>query len=74
MKVTKIIGENGAMPQLCKGGACPSAIFASNGNAYLQGYTLEEEEARELTAPQGEAFVRIPLSTLKLIAGHVTKS
>ena len=61
------------MPQLCKGGACPSTILAANGNAYVQGYKLEDAEQRELTAPEGEAFVRIPLSTLKLIAGHVTK-
>lgn len=72
MKITTIIGENGAMPQLCKGGSCPAAIIAEDGNAYVQGYVLAESENARLDAPVGEGFVRIPLATLKKIAAHVT--
>jgi hypothetical protein len=71
MKIQKIIGENGAMPQLCKGGACPAAIIAADGNAYIQGYELAAVEKAALAAPQGEGFVRIPLATLKRIAAQV---
>ena len=71
MTIKTIIGEHGAMPQLCKNGACPAAIVAADGNAYVQGYALAEAEKNELTAPAGEGFVRIPLATLKRIAAQV---
>jgi hypothetical protein len=71
MKIEKIIGEHGQLPQLCANGACPAAIVAADGNAYVQGYQLAASETSELTAPEGEGFVRIPLSTLKKIAAQV---
>jgi hypothetical protein len=71
MKIKQIIGENGAMPQLCKGGFCPAAIIAEDGNAYIQGNELTTDEKAGLTAPAGEGFVRMPLATLKKIAALV---
>ncbi len=71
MKIDKIIGENGRLPHLCKGGGCPAAIVAADGNAYVQGYDLAEAERANLDAPAGESFVRIPLATLKKIAAQV---
>jgi hypothetical protein len=72
MKIQKIIGENGPVQQLCKGGGCPAAIIAADGNAYVQGYDLAKAERANLDAPAGESFVRIPLATLKKIAARVT--
>jgi len=72
MTIKKIIGENGAMPQLCKGGSCPAAIVADDGNAYVQGFELAAAERNALLAPEGENFVRIPLATLKKIAAQVS--
>lgn len=74
MQIQKIIGEHGVMPQLCNGGACPAAILTDNGHAYIQGYELEPSEQQSLTAPSGEGFVRMPLTTLKKIAGQVLDS
>jgi hypothetical protein len=71
MQIQTIIGENGRMPKLCRGGVCPAAVIAADGNAYLQGYELAEAEKNELAAPAGEGFVRIPLATLKKIAAQV---
>ena len=71
MKIQKIIGENGAMPRLCKGGACPAAIIAEDGNVYVQGFELAPSEKSALTAPQGEGFVRMPLATLRKIAAQM---
>jgi hypothetical protein len=71
MKIEKIIGPNGPVQQLCKGGGCPAAIIAADGNAYVQGYDLAEGERANLDAPAGESFVRIPLGTLKKIAAQI---
>jgi hypothetical protein len=72
MKIERIIGEHGTMPQLCKNSACPAAIIAEDGNAYVQGYELQGDEKAALTAPAGEGFVRIPLAVLRKIAAQVT--
>ena len=74
MKITKIIGENGAMPQLCGRGACPAAILADNGDVFLQGYIPGPAEGGELTAPAGESFVRMPRATFEKIAHQVLAS
>lgn len=71
MKIQKIIGENGAMPQLCNSGQCPSLILGDDGNAYVQGFELAAGEKSALTAPQGEGFVRMPLATLRKLAAQV---
>lgn len=72
MKITKIIGENGAMPQLCNNGACPAAILMENGDVFLQGYIPAVNE--ELKAPAGEGFVKMPRATFDKIARHVLAS
>lgn len=72
MKIQKIIGEFGPLSNLCNNGACPAAIIGDDGNAYIQGYVLKQEETSELTAPSGEGFVRMPLATLRRIAEQVT--
>jgi hypothetical protein len=71
MKIQKIIGEQGAMPQLCGGGKCPSVIIADDGNAYVQGYQLGAGDNAVLVAPAGEGFVKMPIATLKKIAAQV---
>lgn len=71
MTIRKILGENGPQEELCNGGSCPAAILTDGEAAYIQGYELREDEKEHLSAPEGEGFVRIPLLTLKRIAGHV---
>jgi hypothetical protein len=51
MKIQKIIGESGAMPQLCGRGACPAAILADNGDVFVQGYIPAPEDGAALIAP-----------------------
>jgi hypothetical protein len=74
MKIQKIIGENGAMPQLCGRGQCPAAILADNGDVFVQGYVPASSESAELTAPQGEGFVRMSRTTFEKIARQVLAS
>jgi hypothetical protein len=71
MTIQKIIGENGALPQLCNGGTCPAAILADNGDVFVQGYTPAPAEGAALTAPAGEGFVRKPRATFEKIARQV---
>lgn len=68
MKITKIIGENGAMPQMCGRGACPAAILTDSGDVFVQGYIPAGVEVSELFAPDGETFVRMPRATFEKIA------
>jgi hypothetical protein len=70
MTIRKIIGENGAMPQLCNGGQCPAIILAEDGNAYVQGLQLAANESSALVAPPGEGFVKMPLATLRKLAAQ----
>lgn len=71
MKIQKIIGENGVMPQMCGRGACPAAIIAEDGNIYVQGNLLAPEENSQLTAPNGEGFVKMPGAVFAKIARQV---
>ena len=71
MTIKKIIGENGEMPQLCGQGACPAAILADNGDVFVQGYVPAPAEGAQLTAPNGESFVRMPRATFEKIARQV---
>ena len=68
MKIQKIIGENGTMPQLCGRASCPAAIIADNGDVFVQGYIPAAGERVQLTAPEGENFVRMPRATFEKIA------
>jgi hypothetical protein len=74
MKIQKIIGENGAMPQLCGKGMCPSAIIVENGDIFVQGYVPAPGESTDLSAPSGESFVRMPRATFEKIARQVLAS
>jgi hypothetical protein len=71
MKIQKIIGENGVLPQLCNSGACPAAILADNDNVFVQGYIPAPAEGAALTAPAGEGFVRMSRTTFEKIARQV---
>ena len=71
MKITKIIGENGAMEKPCNNASCPSAILTEEGDVYIQGYVLEAAEAGAFTPPAGEGFVKMPLATLRKIAARL---
>ena len=74
MKIQKIISENGVLPQLCGRGACPAAILADNGDVFVQGYIPASAESVELTAPNGESFVRMSRTTFEKIARQVLNS
>ena len=74
MKIQKIIGANGVLPQLCGRGACPAAILADNGDVFVQGYLPAPAENSQLTAPVGESFVRMPRATFEKIARQVLAS
>jgi hypothetical protein len=74
MKIQKIIGENGVLPQLCGNGQCPAAIIADNDNVFVQGYLPAPGESAVLTAPNGESFVRMPRATFEKIARQVLAS
>lgn len=74
MNITKIIGEHGAMPTLCKSGMCPAAILADNGDIFVQGYQPSQDENTALTAPTGESFVRMSRTTFEKIAQQVLRA
>ena len=74
MKVQKIFGEAGALPQLCGNGQCPAAILGDDNNVYVQGYIPAPGESAVLTAPTGETFVRMPRATFEKISRHVLSS
>jgi hypothetical protein len=74
MKIQKIIGENGTMPQLCGRAACPAAILADTGDVFVQGYIPALEDGAALTAPSGESFVRMSRTTFEKIARQVLAS
>jgi hypothetical protein len=71
MTIHQILGENGIQESVCSNGACPAAITTDDGNVYVQGYIPGADANRTLTAPDGEAFVRIPLPVLKKIAAQL---
>jgi hypothetical protein len=71
MTIEKIIGENGTLPKLCANGSCPAAIIADTGDIFIQGYIPASAESAELTAPNGENFVRIPRAIFEKIARQV---
>jgi hypothetical protein len=74
MTIQKIIGENGALPQLCGNGQCPAAILADNGDVFVQGYVPAPAEGDALAAPAGEGFVRMTRTTFEKIARQVLAS
>ena len=73
MTIKKILGEHGIQQEVCKGGACPAAIVADDGNIYIQGYIPNAEANAALQAPSGEAFVAIPLTVARRIASQVAQ-
>lgn len=73
MTIQKIIGENGALPQLCGRGLCPAAILADH-DVYVQGYIPSGDAVNQLTAPTGESFVRMSRETFEKIARQVLAS
>lgn len=74
MTIHKIIGEHGALSQLCRGGACPAAVLTAEGDVLVQGELLQGEESGQLAAPTGEGFVKMPRATFEKIARHVLAS
>lgn len=74
MTIQQILGENGPQQAVCNGGNCPAAVIADDGNVYMQGYIPGADAADTLEAPEGEAFVRIPMATLKKIAAQVVEA
>jgi hypothetical protein len=74
MTIEKIIGEQGQMPKLCRGGFCPAAVLTDDGNVFVQGFLPEQAESSELTAPGGEGFVKMSRVTFERIARQVLAS
>ncbi len=71
MKIHKIIGEKGEIPQLCRGGSCPAAILTEGGDLFVQGYVPSDAERCHLADPVGEGFVKMPRSVFEQIARQV---
>jgi ABC-type xylose transport system permease subunit len=71
MKIQKIIGEKGEMPQLCRGGSCPAAILTEGGDLFIQGYVPSITEGSQLSGPTGESFVKMPRAVFEKIARQV---
>lgn len=74
MTIKTIIGENGTQPKLCNGGGCPSAVLTDGQDIFVQGYVPDAGESGQLSAPKGEAFIRMSRSTFEKIARHVLAS
>jgi hypothetical protein len=62
------------MPKPCARGQCPAALLAENGDVFIQGYIPAAAESAELTAPNGESFVRMSRATFERIARQVLAS
>ena len=71
MNIKKIFGENGQLSALCSNAACPAVVVADNGDVFVQGYLPAAAESAQLTAPNGEGFVRMPKATFEKIARQV---
>ncbi len=71
MKIHKIIGAKGEMPQLCNGGSCPAAILTEGGDLFVQGYVPSATERSQLADPVGEGFVKMPRAVFEQIARQV---
>lgn len=71
MKIHKIIGEKGEMPQLCNGGSCPAAILTEEGDLFVQGFIPSPAERSHLADPVGEGFVKMPREVFEKIARQV---
>ena len=71
MQIQTIIGENGRLPQLCGRGACPAAILTDGNDVFIQGYIPAIAEGIQLTAPDGEGFVKMSRATFEKIARQV---
>jgi hypothetical protein len=70
MKITRIIGENGQQAALCNGSACPAFIQTDDGHVLVQGSRLSAAERSQLSAPEHEDFVKIPVATLQRIVAQ----
>lgn len=59
MKLTQIAGE-------CSDHIdCPAVYLSDRGTLIVQGYTIAAEDLTEITLPEGENAVEIPLSLLQ---------
>ncbi|ADH66730.1 hypothetical protein [Nocardiopsis dassonvillei] len=59
MKLTRIAGE-------CNNRrTCPTVYASDRGTVVVQGYTLAAGDLTQITLPEGESAVEIPLSLLK---------
>ncbi len=74
MKIQKIIGEKGEMPQFCNGGSCPAAIITDGDDIIVQGYVPSASERGQLSGPAGEDFVKMPRAVFEKIARAVLNS
>lgn len=73
MKITRIIGIDGTMPQQCSGGCCPSLIETNSPDIVIQGYTLSKEERSALSNPEGEDFIKMPVATLQKLMANMNQ-
>ena len=59
MKLTRVAGN-------CPDGVtCPTVYASDRGTIIVQGCTLSSDDLSEITIPEGEGAVEIPLSLLK---------
>ena len=71
MKISKIIGLEGPKPELCNGGGCPTLLLTEDGDVLIQGDRLNPKEDSQVTAPDHESFVKMPLATLQQLVKHI---
>jgi hypothetical protein len=61
MKLTRL-GRNG-----CWDGTCPTLYESDRGTIVVQGWVVEDSD---LTVPEGEALVEVPVELLEQLAGR----
>ena len=63
MRLVKLSGHNE-----CKNSNCPTIYQTDRGTLVIQGYTVDADQAEEVTLPAGESLAEIPLDVLQAAA------
>jgi hypothetical protein len=59
MKLTRIAGDCG------EGRTCPTVYTTDRGTVVVQGYVIASDDLAQVTLPEGESAVEIPLLLLQ---------
>jgi len=55
----------GLFIQTCGGGRCPKILINENGDALVQGLSVDDATKKELNVPEGEDVVFVPKSIIQ---------